>query len=117
MSKTIIPTLTAEQKEIVLSGASLPALIQPSSAKPTTRRNKYVIVQPEHCLPLAIILPEAILHKHALGPETKPVSTGFFSVDHGIVSVFGESTSLGLHSRPSDARIIQDTLYLMGLAL
>lgn len=78
-------------------------------------RNKYVIVEPAPGLPLAILIPEAVLHKHAIGPETKPISAGFFAVRDGAVSVQGESLSLRLHSRACDARIIADTLATMGL--
>lgn len=40
----------------------------------------------------------------------RAISAGFFEVNGEEVKVWGMSTSLGINSRPEDAKIIQDSL-------
>ena len=80
-------------------------------------KNKYIVVEALG-INLAIILPGAVTHAHAINTrEIKPLSAGFFELNNGCATVElpGGSSSLDLRSRPEDAEIIEHTLLLMGL--
>ncbi|MDE2105028.1 MAG: hypothetical protein KGL39_47760 [Patescibacteria group bacterium] len=78
-------------------------------------RLKYVML-PTPVGDWPVLFPENIQHRQAVDRLTvKPVSAGFCAVKRGVVTVFGESASLDLPSRPQDAAIIRDTLKLTEL--
>lgn len=74
-----------------------------------TINQKYVIIKhgPHE---IAILFPE--LMEHSYFRYLKPISAGFFSFnfDKKKVYVFGESVSLKLQTRPSDAELILSVL-------
>lgn len=43
--------------------------------------------------------------------EGRVVSAGHYSVEHGIVKVFGESYGYGIESKPEDAEVLQRHLF------
>lgn len=79
-------------------------------------RGKYIAIERQG-LPLAILLPEAILHSQAVNlNECKPLGAGFYWLNEDdTVSVEGRSQSLNVASRPEDAEMVENALLLLGL--
>jgi hypothetical protein len=77
---------------------------------------KYVIIRAQD-VETAIIVPGFAQHNWAINLQARnPISAGFAWRDQsGSVHVEGESTSLNLKSRPQDAEIIRETLFMNGL--
>jgi hypothetical protein len=64
----------------------------------------------------AILFPAFVEHKQAISLPVRAISAGFAWLDADRkVHVKGESTSLKLKSRPEDADIIRETLFMTGL--
>jgi hypothetical protein len=73
---------------------------------------KYVIVEHEDMgIPIPVLLPSVLEHKMAAraGRQGKAISAGFCAIDTatGVISVWGESVSLGIKSRPEDAEALR----------
>jgi hypothetical protein len=77
---------------------------------------KYVIFRAQS-LETASIIPPFAQHSDAINLAAKlPISAGFAWRDAGgAIHVEGESVSLKLKSRPEDAEIIRETLFMNGL--
>ena len=78
---------------------------------------KYVIV-PTELLPMAILIPELVQHADAVNlHKHKPISAGFFTVEHGrvVVDARRASLSLNLAPKPGDAQVIEITLQANGV--
>ncbi len=77
-------------------------------------KGKYVIFESaEFGLEYPVLLPgenHFINHKDITIWRNKPVSAGFFSISPDKISIWGESISLKLKSRPEDATIITNYL-------
>lgn len=76
---------------------------------------KYVALRVADGVVLAVVAPAIVPHVQMVGQGAEPVGAGFFCVRDGLVRVCGKSAGLGISSRASDARAVQDTLLLMKL--
>jgi hypothetical protein len=75
---------------------------------------KYVIIRAQGNETAIILAPFA--QHNCVGSDNRPISAGFaWRNADGSISVGGESTSLKLKSRPEDAEIIRETLFMTGL--
>lgn len=70
---------------------------------------KYIIVESETGLELPIVFNSILTHKDVARPYIV-VSAGFCSCESGKWTVWGESVSLQMKSRPQDEKILNNTL-------
>jgi hypothetical protein len=70
---------------------------------------KYVIVQYESVTDVAVLGNECISHNDLVPRGATATSAGFCDIAHPI-SVWGQSTSLGVGCKPEDAELIQRSI-------
>jgi hypothetical protein len=76
---------------------------------------KYIIIDADG-LSVAITFPNIVQHSQAVNRNQVTIlSAGQFEVVGGELKAFGGSLSLGISSRPGDAGIIKESLFLAGL--
>lgn len=70
---------------------------------------KYIIFKSGDLLK-PIIFPDHIAHSEIICKNAIPVSAGFFKIDFGDITVYGESVSLKLKPRKQDNELIKISL-------
>jgi hypothetical protein len=93
-----------------------PSLSFPDGSSEPVLKFKYVIIRALD-VETAIIVPPFAQHNWGINlTARRPISAGFaYRAADGSIKVWGESTSLKLKSRPEDATVIRETLFMNGL--